>query len=208
MSNYDLIIFDVDGCLTPGMDGIRFPDHVVRKLHTLRPKRFALAHNAGGVGLRYAVERAGGFGDTEEEKQASLLQAQSTYPTYEQVLLRLSTIAGQVSIITMRTCYIYACFAYQSKKGNWLPTPYDPKELAAWAYNDKEPQSMFHDRDPMWSKAWRKPAPGMLIAAMDETRTSPERTLFVGDTDTDKQAAEAAGCGFMRAKDFFGKDTL
>jgi phosphoglycolate phosphatase-like HAD superfamily hydrolase len=34
----------------------------------------------------------------------------------------------------------------------------------------------------------------------------PEHTLFVGDMDTDKQAAKAAGCDFMWADQYFEGD--
>lgn len=45
----------------------------------------------------------------------------------------------------------------------------------------------------------RKPQPGMLSQAMDDHNVPPERTLFVGDRDTDRQAAEAAECQYMDA---------
>jgi D-glycero-D-manno-heptose 1,7-bisphosphate phosphatase len=51
----------------------------------------------------------------------------------------------------------------------------------------------------------RKPAPGMLKELMQELGYTPEQTLMVGDWDTDKQAAEAAGCGFVWAHEFFGR---
>jgi histidinol-phosphate phosphatase family protein len=50
----------------------------------------------------------------------------------------------------------------------------------------------------------RKPAPGMLLYAMRDAHVENCRTLMVGDLDTDEQAAENAGCAYMRASDFFG----
>lgn len=50
----------------------------------------------------------------------------------------------------------------------------------------------------------RKPKPGMLKEIMRAAGESPSNTIMVGDSDTDRQAAEAAGCGFVWAKDFFG----
>lgn len=52
----------------------------------------------------------------------------------------------------------------------------------------------------------RKPGAGMLIELMDELGFTPEQTTMVGDWDTDKQAAEAAGCKFAWANDFFGRN--
>lgn len=48
----------------------------------------------------------------------------------------------------------------------------------------------------------RKPKPGMLLDLMGER--NPDRVLFVGDDLTDQQAAEAAGCDFCWASEFFG----
>jgi len=53
---------------------------------------------------------------------------------------------------------------------------------------------------------YRKPKPGMLNCIMDHWDIKPEETLFVGDMDSDREAAENAGTDFMWAKDFFGWD--
>ena len=49
----------------------------------------------------------------------------------------------------------------------------------------------------------RKPRPGMLLEAMKDANIPPEDTIFVGDFDTDRQAAENAGVRFIWAADFF-----
>lgn len=50
----------------------------------------------------------------------------------------------------------------------------------------------------------RKPKPRMLERQMNLARCPPEQTLYVGDMESDLQAAVNAGCAFMWAKDFFG----
>ena len=50
----------------------------------------------------------------------------------------------------------------------------------------------------------RKPAPGMLREIMSATGAKPVETLMVGDQDSDRLAAEAAGCRFAWAAEFFG----
>ena len=52
----------------------------------------------------------------------------------------------------------------------------------------------------------RKPAPGMLREIMRAAGASAEDTIMVGDQDSDRQAAEAAGVRFVWAADFFGGD--
>lgn len=49
--------------------------------------------------------------------------------------------------------------------------------------------------DPPWAQTdRRKPGPGMPREAMAMFRHAPADTVFIGDTDTDMQAAKAAGC--------------
>lgn len=49
----------------------------------------------------------------------------------------------------------------------------------------------------------RKPAPTMLLEAIGK-HDAPHPTLMVGDEQTDREAAEAAGVEFATAGDFFG----
>lgn len=52
----------------------------------------------------------------------------------------------------------------------------------------------------------RKPAPGMLLEAMQRENIAPDKTLMVGDRKEDENAALNAGCDFMWAWAFFGDD--
>lgn len=54
-----------------------------------------------------------------------------------------------------------------------------------------------------YESKWRKPQPGMLDYAIRYYKQTPQTTIFVGDLDDDKQAADAAGCSFMWAHEFF-----
>jgi D-glycero-D-manno-heptose 1,7-bisphosphate phosphatase len=49
----------------------------------------------------------------------------------------------------------------------------------------------------------RKPRPGMLLRIMDFYGVSPEETLFVGNTEADRKAAEAAGTSYADAAEVF-----
>lgn len=51
----------------------------------------------------------------------------------------------------------------------------------------------------------RKPRPGMLLGLMEALNFAPEDTTMIGDCETDKQAAMAAGCHFRWAHEFFGR---
>jgi D-glycero-D-manno-heptose 1,7-bisphosphate phosphatase len=50
----------------------------------------------------------------------------------------------------------------------------------------------------------RKPRPGMLIQLMQRADVDESDVLMIGDQESDRQAAQAAGVRFAWAKDFFG----
>ena len=66
----------------------------------------------------------------------------------------------------------------------WLPL----HVYAARHYNERE---------------LRKPAPGLIIQAMQDANAQPWSTLMVGDLITDLEAAERAGAAFQWADSFF-----
>lgn len=53
------------------------------------------------------------------------------------------------------------------------------------------------------TEARRKPRPVMLTEIMAAVNAMPTEAVFVGDQETDRQAAEAAGIEFVWARDFF-----
>ena len=105
----------------------------------------------------------------------------SRYETLEGVQAKIFRIRDQL----FERARVYISWRYQSRKGHWSTVPPGL------------------ENDPAWSKAWRKPNPGMLLQAMRDTGVAPADTLFVGDSEKrDQQAAWAAGCGFMWADEF------
>lgn len=63
--------------------------------------------------------------------------------------------------------------------------------------------------DPPWAASdRRKPGPGMPREAMAMFRIAPADTVFIGDTDTDMQAAKAAGCRRILVRSGKGAATL
>ncbi len=63
--------------------------------------------------------------------------------------------------------------------------------------------------DPPWAATGRrKPAPGMLIEALDAYGCRPEDTPFIGDQLRDLEAAAAAGCPRVLVRTGKGEATL
>lgn len=107
------------------------------------------------------------------------------YPTAEDFKARLNRIFSKVSVFPATLM----CFRYQSKKsGEWCPVP---------------PGCAGQDE---WSTTWRKPEPGMLLHAMSLAGVNHLQTMMVGDSEEDRQAALNAGCNFLWAWEFFGRD--
>ena len=75
----------------------------------------------------------------------------------------------------------------------WRFSPYDPGAAT------RRPNSPYARADES-----RKPRPAMLLSIMAELSVSAAETLMVGDQESDRQAAEAAGVQFAWAQAFFG----
>lgn len=178
--SYDLIIFDIDGTLVKDFDSVDPLPGRVEFFSQPRLSQIAFATNQGGVGLRYWMQQ-GGWGEPEK------------YPTEAQARQRLEFIKASLGIFPET----YVCFCFQAKNGNWGPTPYDATSSKGV---DAAPP-------PEWRPENRKPAPGMLIQAMEAAGVAPSATLMVGDRDEDEAAARAAGCAFEWAEVFFGPES-
>lgn len=114
----------------------------------------------------------------------------SPYPTLESFRDRIDAMFPNMAY-NEQSETVVMCARYQSKKsGQWSPLPPQEAHLN------------------MWRQDWRKPAPGMLLYAMMLKQVHPEDTLMVGDRDEDEQAADAAGCDFMWAWKFFGRERV
>lgn len=175
MTTYKLIIFDLDGTLADRDSDVMYPDAVKWMNQHKDDHWFAIATNQGGVGLRHWMETEG-FGNPEE------------FPTQDAVENRLFNLLQRGHLERGVVLSAYVCYAYQSKKsGLWSPVPADADDPGRWL-----PEN-------------RKPAPGMLIVAMQDQEVAPGETLMVGDSEEDRLAAEAAGCAFQWADDFFGR---
>lgn len=170
-----LILFDLDGTLVEYKGTELYPDSLQWLIEHGVEYSLGIVTNQGGVGLRYWQETHH-FGKPEE------------LPTADDVRKHLIAILKQFPPQIRGFIEVFVCYAYQAKSNQkWSPTPENRGVEDGW------------DRD------WRKPAPGMLLAAMRKAQVAPEDTLMVGDAAEDEQAARAAGCAFQWAWQFFGR---
>jgi D-glycero-D-manno-heptose 1,7-bisphosphate phosphatase len=82
-----------------------------------------------------------------------------------------------------------------------LPTPADASYLCPHHPEGTVPEYAFFCPN-------RKPAPGALLDALRWFEAQPDQCLFVGDQETDRQAAGSAGVPFVWAQEFFGRRTI
>lgn len=174
-----LWIFDLDGTLVQQMDEDGLHQTVIRWMEAVKPKRVAIASNQGGVGMRYWREPRpedgyDGFGGPVDN-----------LPTEAKSAKRMEKVAQQIRKITGGEVRWYAAYRYRSGSGNWSTVPQGRED------------------DPMWSKEWRKPEPGMLLQAMADFGVSSDEAIFCGNFITDQRAAEAAGIPYIDADELF-----
>ena len=173
-----MAIFDWDDTLVK-----RYTDQILpgvedyfRNLRFMTSKpRIAIATNAGYVGLRYWREQAAGkIGDPNQTPPKSFFD-----DNLIRVCAQLTEWGGIAEIDTFRS------FRYQAKSGKWSPIPEG------------------EENNPEWNEWWRKPSPGMLFEAMSTRKIIPAETIFVGDMESDLEAASRAGCRFQWSWEFF-----
>lgn len=179
MTNWQLIIFDMDSTLASRDAGdlLSGVAEYFADLTVDTAPKFALATNQGGVGLRYWMEKDQ-FGEPKK------------FPDEPQIREHIEKVMNNVySASKWHVSFnIQVCFAYRNKRGKISPTPPEFEHLHEWNISN------------------RKPNPGMLLDAMSFYDIDADNTLMVGDRPEDKRAAENAGCAFMWAWDFFGRD--
>lgn len=126
MNEKKLFIFDVDGTLVDGMDGIELIAVARRWLAREKPQNIALCTNQGGVGRRYWME------PRPAEDYGHL-------PTEAAAIERLGKIVSQVQEITGGTVRLYAAYRFVSRKGNWSPVPTGREDDPAWSTEWRKP---------------------------------------------------------------------
>lgn len=77
----------------------------------------------------------------------------------------------------------------------------DENWLINWCY--AHPNGTVKGEGPVWDLKRRKPSGEMLVEAMDTFQMERSETVFIGDMESDRQAAENAGVDYIDAEEFF-----
>ena len=106
----------------------------------------------------------------------------AAFPTEEAARAHVNGVAQKIG----RPFDVHICFAYQSQStGSWSPTPDGMNDV------------------PEWTASYRKPNPGMLLAAMKAAGVTAEEALMIGNGEEDELAAKRADVTFVHADVFF-----
>jgi histidinol-phosphate phosphatase family protein len=125
-------------------------------------------------------------------------------PGVHEILHHYASLGWRLVIVTNQGG---VAFGYNSEPEAWdihravldaLPVPVDATYLCP---HHPQATEMRYRRDC----PHRKPAPGALLDALSQYQARPQDCLCVGDQETDRQAAEAAGVPFVPANEFFGR---
>jgi HAD superfamily hydrolase (TIGR01662 family) len=171
-----LYIFDLDGTLVEKFGTQPLPN-VRNRLEQLASSgcKFAVASNQAGLAWR-------------------IMTNNSKFPDVQSMGNRFTQITKALS----RTAHVPWFISVFDSRVNLSTHQYD--KLIADLVNACPKMTLRVEADP----EWRKPMPGMLIAAGEYYSFEPDDIKFVGDYKTDAEAASTAGIGFVWAADFFG----
>lgn len=172
-----LYIFDLDQTLTEMWNSIPLPG----RLEAL--KRIARS----GVNIAIATNQAGVSFHCEYGRP---------YPSAREVGQRLQDIADALPPL---------------KKALWLIAIGHSKIQMPPSQKGTLAASVTRATGPLWAMtsakmSWRKPEPGMLIEACRSFSVQRSEAIFVGDRESDEEAAKRAGIRFIPANNFFGNE--
>lgn len=170
-----LYIFDLDGTLVAPFGLAPLPG-VLQALLRLHDggHAIAIATNQAGPAWRQA---------TQEPR----------YPSPAELGLRFKEIAERLPILQRVPWFV----ALYDERLTLDKAAYDT--IAASLKETAHPLEVIPSADP----TWRKPSPGMLLAVCRSLDTPPSEACYIGDAETDRAAASAAGIPFVPASPFF-----
>jgi D-glycero-D-manno-heptose 1,7-bisphosphate phosphatase len=150
------------------------PEVLARKPRMVSPDNFGEQQPKPGVVDKLAELRDGGVNIALATNRGGVAWGFTTLEEAEALAHEAAELCGIPDV------RVYICPYHAKARG--------PKAVAEYAIDHE----------------CRKPNPGMLLEAMKDAGVSHDKTIFVGDYETDEQAAENAGVRFYWADEFFG----
>lgn len=184
MPLYDAVLFDLDGTLLNTLEDLtEAVNHTLRR-YGLPPLEKDEVRARVGNGVRRLVERLLPGGAADPRMEAALAEFQSYYTAHCDVLTHPYEGAVEAMAALSEAGVKLAVVSNKNEEAVKALTRAYFGSLAAVAVGGR-------DGVP------RKPAPDMPLAALAALGATPQRALFVGDSDVDLQTAQNAGMDCM-----------
>lgn len=177
---YDTIIFDLDGTLLNTLDDLRDSLNIALISHGHQPRTLEEVRTFIGNGVGKLVERALPIHSSKKEIEQCLASFADHYANNMQNKTR--PYNGIMELLLDLDRYNYKIAIVSNKYDTAV------KELAKEYFGDLINVAIGESKT-----VERKPAPDSVFAAIKELDSDINKTIFVGDSDTDVQTAKNAG---------------
>ncbi len=171
------VLFDFDGTLGDSYDAIAASVNYVRQWHGLAPLPVEQVRRHVGHGLQYLLERTVAAGSIEQnaalyrQHHPSVMRAGTRLlPGAERTLRKLKELGRKVAVCS-------------NKPGEYTRALLDSLGIAALIDATVCPEDVANP----------KPAPDMLLAAVERLGLQPHQCVYVGDMALDIEAGRKAG---------------
>jgi HAD superfamily hydrolase (TIGR01662 family) len=174
-----LYIFDLDGTLVEKYGSQPLPNvQIYLERLAIDGYKLAIASNQAGLAWRIM---------TGDQKYPDVVSMARRFEQITQEISSLADVPWFVSVVDDRVKL----------------STFDYKNLAADLEKACPSLNLIVRSDPQW----RKPQPGMLLSALQYFNIEADNALFIGDYETDAEAAISAGIPFCWADAFFNNRT-
>ncbi len=177
---YDTIIFDLDGTLLNTLDDLRDSLNYALEHHNYEPKTLEEVRSFVGNGVKKLVQRSLPLHSTEEDIEQCLATFTKHYGNNMQNKTR--PYDGIMELLLDLDRYNYKIAIVSNKFDSAV------KKLSKEYFGDFINVAIGES-----DTVKRKPAPDSVYAALKELGSDINKSLFVGDSDTDVQTAKNAG---------------
>ena len=183
MPAYSTAIFDLDGTLLDSLEDLHLSTNVALAEHGLPARSLEEVRRFVGNGIRKLVERAvpAGTGAAEQEAvyedfcahyAAHCEDHTGPYPGILELLARLRAAGVRLAVVSNK-----GDFAVQELVARQFPGAFD----AILGENEA-------------AGVRKKPAPDMVLAALERMGVGRDGMVYIGDSEVDVQTAASVGC--------------
>ena len=177
---YDTIIFDLDGTLLNTLDDLKDSLNYALTKHGHKPRTSEEVKSFVGNGVKMLMRRALPIHSTEEEVEKCLATFTSHYKTNMQN--KTGPYDGIMELLQYLDKNNYKLAIVSNKFDSAV------KELAKHYFDDLISVAIGESPDVK-----RKPAPDSILTAIRLLGSDKNKSLYVGDSETDIQTAKNAG---------------